>query len=223
MTQSRSKTAKGRKSTDAVLGRDGARLRNRESILTAAHALFRERGYETVTIRDIAAHSNLGLGTFYNYFEDKEEVFRSLLEARSKERLREQRRQRLAAKNFPDFIETQFRVFFHEVCEDPEFFEMFTRKAGAILEFFSFPYNTRAYNDLREDLATLVNRGILAPLDTEIIAITMRALNMEFGTYLVRQTPPDPEAMTQLATRILLHGLPWQPEKGPRPAKSSRR
>ncbi|MCF6473048.1 TetR family transcriptional regulator [Nonomuraea sp. MG754425] len=46
----------------------------REAIIEAAHALFEERGFEKVTVSDIAERAQVGRATFFRYFGDKQEV-----------------------------------------------------------------------------------------------------------------------------------------------------
>lgn len=46
----------------------------RRHILETALALFRERGFEETTIRDIAARAGLSLGAAYYYFKSKEAI-----------------------------------------------------------------------------------------------------------------------------------------------------
>jgi AcrR family transcriptional regulator len=46
----------------------------RRQILTTALTLFRERGFEETTIRDIAARADLSLGAAYYYFNSKEAI-----------------------------------------------------------------------------------------------------------------------------------------------------
>src|SRR5262249_51532180 len=46
----------------------------RRLILETALALFRERGFEETTIRDIAARAGLSLGAAYYYFKSKEAI-----------------------------------------------------------------------------------------------------------------------------------------------------
>jgi len=49
-------------------------------ILKAAVALFSERGYERTTVDEIAARANVGKGTIYLHFENKEKIFFAILE-----------------------------------------------------------------------------------------------------------------------------------------------
>src|ERR1044071_3264553 len=46
----------------------------RQQILDTALGLFRERGFDATTIRDIAGHAGLSLGAAYYYFKSKEAI-----------------------------------------------------------------------------------------------------------------------------------------------------
>ncbi len=56
-----------------------------ERILTAASRLFGSQRFHEVRMEDIAAEAEVGKGTLYRYFEDKEELYRAIL-GRSAER-----------------------------------------------------------------------------------------------------------------------------------------
>ena len=47
----------------------------RDKILNASRELFISQGYENTTIEQIAEKARVGLGTAYNYFKSKEELF----------------------------------------------------------------------------------------------------------------------------------------------------
>lgn len=60
---------------------NGARLTStREDILNVVVRLFHEKGYDGVTISDIAAKAKISKATFYQYFKDKEDLFCECLE-----------------------------------------------------------------------------------------------------------------------------------------------
>jgi AcrR family transcriptional regulator len=50
------------------------RLKTRREIIQAAVELVLEKDYETVTVQDITDRADIGRGTFYIHFKDKEEV-----------------------------------------------------------------------------------------------------------------------------------------------------
>ncbi|MEM7357984.1 MAG: TetR/AcrR family transcriptional regulator [Pseudomonadota bacterium] len=49
-------------------------LRKRSALLTAAKAEFSDSGFETATAKSIAARAGVATGTFYQYFENKNDI-----------------------------------------------------------------------------------------------------------------------------------------------------
>jgi len=56
------------------------RERTRGALISAARDLVFERGHERISIQDITERADVGLGTFYNYFATKAEVFEAVIE-----------------------------------------------------------------------------------------------------------------------------------------------
>ncbi len=50
----------------------------RNSILETAQKLFLQKGYSNVSMREISFKSKVGLSNIYNYFKNKDELFRTL-------------------------------------------------------------------------------------------------------------------------------------------------
>ena len=65
--------------TDTISRRERERLRHRGEILDAAEAVFAEKGFHRTTVDDIAARSEFAVGTIYNFFESKEQLFVELI------------------------------------------------------------------------------------------------------------------------------------------------
>ena len=59
--------------------REQKKLMYRQKILNAASSLFERKSFSDTSIADIMKAANLGVGTFYNYFESKEELLLTLL------------------------------------------------------------------------------------------------------------------------------------------------
>lgn len=59
--------------------RERKKLQARKTIIDIALKKFLEKGFLETTISEIMEAANLGTGTFYNYFESKEEILKSCL------------------------------------------------------------------------------------------------------------------------------------------------
>ncbi len=55
----------------------------RQQILEAAYAVFSRKGYHRATVDEIIALADTGKGTVYNYFNNKEQLFYTLVRERS--------------------------------------------------------------------------------------------------------------------------------------------
>ena len=60
--------------------RERTKAANRAALVDAARAAFGTLGYEAAGVRDIVRRTDLASGTFYNYFPDKDAVFRAVVE-----------------------------------------------------------------------------------------------------------------------------------------------
>ena len=65
--------------------REQKKLIFRQKILDAAALQFKKKGFSETSISDIMKSAKLGVGTFYNYFESKEELLLILLKNIAKE------------------------------------------------------------------------------------------------------------------------------------------
>lgn len=59
--------------------RDRKKKQRNKRIFAAGEKLFKEKGYEDVTISDIAKEADVGVGTIYNYFSSKNEILLSIV------------------------------------------------------------------------------------------------------------------------------------------------
>jgi AcrR family transcriptional regulator len=60
--------------------RQRRRAETRERIFRAALGLFAEHGFQATTVEDITEAADVGKGTFFNYFRNKEDVLGALAE-----------------------------------------------------------------------------------------------------------------------------------------------
>src|SRR3954464_13806366 len=113
--------------------REARKAQNRAKLLEAARKVFAEKGLGEATARDIVRETDLASGTFYNYFRDKEDAFRALLEEmadRSRAIVRAQRRE--PGRSVEERVAGAYRAYFAWAVGERELFQVFRRNAGAI-------------------------------------------------------------------------------------------
>lgn len=60
--------------------RERKKLQSRKAILDAAVEQFSQKGFKETSVADIMNAADLGIGTFYNYFQSKEEILVQLIQ-----------------------------------------------------------------------------------------------------------------------------------------------
>jgi AcrR family transcriptional regulator len=193
----------------ASLGRrERTKAANRAAILDAARDVFAEHGYEGAAVRHIVARTPLAPGTFYNYFPDKESIFRALVNesiARVREELRVARRH---ATNLDDFVGGAYRAYFEAMADDPTMFQLMRRNAGTIRAMLDDPVLAAGVGELLEDLERAIDKGELPPLDARYMARAMAGAGLEIAMEMFdRPGPPDVNGAADFATALFLGGI----------------
>lgn len=187
--------------------RERTKHRNREAILQAAADVFLELGFEACSVRDIVRRTGLATGTFYNYFPDKESVFRALIDehaGRIAQVVRECRRQ---ADNGEDFVRLGFGAYFRELAKNPVSFELARRHETVIGHLYDVPMVELAHGQLLADTRAAIHRGWLPAVDPEYLAAAFMGVAHEVGRVMTGRRPMDPESAGVFATGLFLGGL----------------
>jgi AcrR family transcriptional regulator len=195
--------------TQLVAGkRERTKAQNRRAILDAATEVFTEMGYGAASIRDVIRRTGLASGTFYNYFPDKQSVFRAVLDEHTTELRRRLRDARARARDAETIVREGFQTYFAFIVEDRALFEMLRRNAGTVRELFDTPALESGILELLEDLRTLAARGELpASLDLDALAAAMGSVAFELGIRLSEQDAPDVERTAGFASELFLGGM----------------
>jgi AcrR family transcriptional regulator len=187
--------------------RAATKVANRAAIVAAARAVFAEMGYGSATIREVVRRTALASGTFYNYFPDKESLFRAVLEeSATKVRARVQEARRRAG-SLEEFVAAGYREYFDFLASDPEAFELMRRNSGTIRAMFDEPIFGAGIDELAADLRTAMRIGIVPRVDPEYVAAAMVGAALEVGVAMVKREPPDVDGATQFATSVFLGGI----------------
>ena len=176
-------------SAPAVGRRERTKAANRAAILAAARDVFAEEGYGAVSVRDIVRRTDLASGTFYNYFPDKDAIFRALVMDAGEEARRRVRAARRRALTAQDFVEGAYRAFFEFIIEDPEWFAFMRRNLDTLRTRFGDDVLPASTDELAEDLRAAIAAGHVPPVDVDYCAHAMVAVGARAGRAAGRARP----------------------------------
>jgi AcrR family transcriptional regulator len=188
--------------------REERKAQNRAKLLDAARKVFAEKGLGAATVRDIVRETDLATGTFYNYFEDKEEIFRALLEDFSAKARVAVRDERLRGGTIDERVESAYRAYFQLVVEERELFQVLVRNAGAIALMTDDAIFEAGVREFFEDLGTWAEEGLLPPVDLGYLATAGVAIGFQVATRMIERDPPDVEGASRFCANLFLGGIP---------------
>jgi AcrR family transcriptional regulator len=195
--------------------REQTKLANRQAILDAARAVFRELGYEVATVRDIIRRTGLSVGAFYNYYRSKEEVIAALADDGARRFRPILHAEYLKARDFESYLRGATRAYFEFVAAEADAWgkepsvqasEPYTRNTPEILA---------VHEEVRAALADVMERGLAPRVDLDYLATACIAIVREVGERMVMRRPPDVVAATEFCVTLILGGLAAAPRVEP--------
>src|SRR5258708_37582828 len=93
------------------------RARTQADLLAAARQVFAARGYHETSIAEITQAADVGVGTFYLHFRDKDEIFTTLIEEglhQIREQVTSASKQRPYEQMLPAVVRLTFRYAYAE-------------------------------------------------------------------------------------------------------------
>jgi len=189
--------------------REELKAQNRAKLLAAARKVFAEKGLGAATARDIVRETDLASGTFYNYFTDKNDVFRALiaeLADKARDVVRAQRQ--MPGRTVEERVEGAYRAYFELVVEERELFEVLRRNAGLVGVVTDDEILEPGVRELFADLADWSAAGDLPQLDLDYLAAAMVGTGFQVAAVLLDRDPPDVDAAARFCTRVFMGGIP---------------
>jgi AcrR family transcriptional regulator len=187
--------------------REQTKQQNRQIILDAARIVFAEHGYGATTVRDIIRATPLASGTFYNYFQSKEEVYQAMQDETAlviRPKLREAREK---AGTVEEFISATFQTFFEFVLRDGVDVRSLRHNADTMRMRMDTPEVVAGFDELREDIEKAIARGLFPPVDADYLMATIVGMAFEISERMARRQESDAKLAADFATALLLGGI----------------
>jgi len=174
--------------------------------------VFATKGLGEATARDIVRETDLATGTFYNYFDSKEHVFRALLEplaTKARAAVRVQRTR--SGATLEDRIHDAYHAYFEIAVEDAELFAVLRRNAGAIAMMREEALFESGVAELFGDLGAWANGAQLPDVDLGYLETAMLGTGFQVAAHLMDCQRPDVEAAANFCTKLFMGGIPALP------------
>ncbi len=200
--------------TKVAPGRNERRkARTRSALLAAGQRLFGDQGFDATTVAEIAEDADVAIGSFYNYFDTKDELLAALLQETLAEHLRRMEARRAGIEDPAEAISVAHRYFVRLASEEPEWARLLVR--------LDVPYRVTddvlgrpAMRDLRAGIAAgrfqvADPRLALRASGGALIAVMHAVLLGELGKYadcehaegILRSFGLDPVEASEIARR----------------------
>jgi len=195
--------------------REQNKLEKRQRIREAARELFSKRGYDSATLRQIARRAHVGLGTLFNYAQDKRDlvflIFNEELAAVTDEALRAAESHHSLLDQLMDIYEPHYEYF----SKHPALSRILLKE----LTFYSEGKQAAAFQEIRGRLITGIEKAVRAAQlerrigskeKAAIVARQIFFISSGAIRWWIASLSPDPGAGLAELRRLLelqLHGL----------------
>lgn len=181
--------------------------RTLRAILDAAAIEFGDRGFHETGITQITQRAGVALGTFYTYFDSKEDVFRALVRDFS-DKVRERAAEALAGA--ADQIDAERRAldgFLRFAREHKEIYRIIDQAEFVDPEVFRYHYESTVAR-IRKRLEEAARRGEVRADVGEVHAWAIGGMNVFLGLrYGVWNDDADLGEIARIANDFLRDGL----------------
>ncbi|MET7540828.1 TetR/AcrR family transcriptional regulator [Streptomyces sp. NPDC005507] len=112
-----------------ITPRSARGVRTRNALITAAREVFERDGYLDARITDISKAAHVASGSFYTYFNSKEEIFQALVEQVQEEMLHPHLRERTGITDTGQLIDASNREYLRAYKKNARLMALFEQVA----------------------------------------------------------------------------------------------
>lgn len=187
--------------------------RTRQAILTSARTVFERDGFLEARISDITTTASISQGSFYRYFNSKDEVFRELIDEVVHELFSAAAATGESHGQLPiEFIERSNRMYFTVYAKHAQLIRTFEQVATINEEFGQL--RTRVQQMFTKRISIAIehwqNAGLVSPeVDPQIAAFALGSMTDRFAYAWLAQGNPafEFEQAIETVNFLWLHAL----------------
>ena len=188
--------------------RETNKTKNRQAIIEAGIRVFISKGVSETTVRDIIRSTGLASGTFYNYFNSKEEVLVAIFNDFAKEVGKTVRDENVQPDNFEEFLRIKLTRFFKFVSSKPEIFMIMSNNHNLVNNFsINTPQIILEIDYLKEEINDYIKKGVFPNFDVDLFALVVRPITDSLAQEMMSQKKIDINKYTEKCIKFLTKGL----------------
>lgn len=191
-------------------------MTRREEIIKVAKILFRERGYKSVSMRDLAKVMDLKAASLYNHISSKEEILAEIVLGVAHFFTDEMKHVKQLNGDAKNQLEAVINHHIEMTLKNPEAIAIVNNDwmhlEGARFEEFLELRNTYE-QDLRHIIGEGINSGEIKSKNAEVILFSMLSTLRTLHLWYRKRDGIDGEALKKDITEILLNGIVTNPKK----------
>ncbi len=205
-----------RKKTEVRLSRkERERLRHRQEIMNAAERVFVKKGYHYATVEEIAMEAEFAVGTLYNMFKGKNDLFNELFGSLINEFMDGFYARVMTPQDPYRAIKELVRLRLESYAKHHGFFKVAfeTLHKVRVDESLNIPADcVRLYEEYLESMSGKIQEGITGGIfieeDPLYLVLMIDGITHSFMCYWMWQFPErSPEASIEQVSKIVLNSL----------------
>ena len=184
---------------------------NRESIITSSRKILTEKGIDNASVREIVSIANLGSGTFYNYFDDKNAVFLIIIDRLVSEFSVYFMKRINEAQTFDQIVKIAFSSWFNWILDEEENYLFIKNNRKYILDLKWLSAHSKEYarfnNNLYEFVIDISKKTKFPQNDISFMITSVMAVCINLGDEMLTRSDVSPDDASNFATKLFLKGL----------------
>ena len=188
--------------------RETNKTKNRQAIIESGIRIFIDKGVSETTVRDIIRSTGLASGTFYNYFNSKEEVLVAIFDDFAKEIGKSVRDENVQPESFEEFLRIKLTRFFKFVSSKPEIYMIMSNNHNLVNNFsINTPQIILEIDYLKEEINDYIKKGVFPNFDVDLFALVVRPVTDSLAQEMMSQKKIDINKYTEKCINFLMKGL----------------